>query len=190
VGSGSVHGGVEWGIGADDRYVFVPNADTALIVDVLRKKLGQPAILRSNDPPKPGLTAIEPATGKIVWHTPAPVAPCRYAGDRSRDVSLGECVNAQSAAPAVIPGVVFSGALDGWMRAYDSSTGKIIWEYSSTAQSYDTVNAVLNHPGGSIDGMGPTIAHGMLYFMSGFNGAARVGGNGNNVLLAFSIDGK
>jgi polyvinyl alcohol dehydrogenase (cytochrome) len=190
VGSGSVHGGVEWGIGADDRYVFVPNADTALIVDVLRKKLGEPAILRSNDPPRPGLTAIEPATGKIIWQTPAPVAPCKYAGDRSRDVSLGECVNAQSAAPAVIPGVVFSGTLDGWMRAYDSNTGKIIWEYSTTAQSYDTVNAVKNHPGGGIDGMGPTIARGMLYFMSGFNGAARVGGNGNNVLLAFSVDGK
>jgi hypothetical protein len=76
------------------------------------------------------------------------------------------------------------------MRAYDSNSGKIIWEYSSTAQSYDTVNAVKNHPGGGIDGMGPTIAHGMLYFTSGFNGAARVGGNGNNVLLAFSVDGK
>jgi polyvinyl alcohol dehydrogenase (cytochrome) len=90
----------------------------------------------------------------------------------------------------VIPGVVFSGALDGWMRAYDSSTGKIIWEFSSTARTYDTVNEVKKHPGGGIDGMGPTIAHGMLYFTSGFNGAARVGGNGNNVLLAFSVDGK
>jgi len=189
VGSGSVHGGVEWGIGADDRYVYVPNADTALLVDVARKKLGQPAILKSIDPPKPGLTAIEPATGKIIWHTPAPIAPCKYAGDRSRDVSLGECIRAQSAAPAVIPGAVFSGALDGWMRAYDANTGTIIWEFSSTARTYDTVNEVKSHPGGGIDGMGPTIAHGMLYFMSGFNGAARVGGNGNNVLLAFSVDG-
>jgi hypothetical protein len=38
--------------------------------------------------------------------------------------------------------------------------------------------------------MGPTIAGGMVYTMSGFNGAARTGGNGVNVLLAFSVDGK
>jgi polyvinyl alcohol dehydrogenase (cytochrome) len=190
VGSGSVHGGIEWGIGADDRHVFVPNADTALLVDAVRRKLGASRILINDDPPLPGLSAIDPANGKIVWRVPAPVAPCKYAGDRSGDLALGECVRAQSAAPAVIPGVVFSGTLDGWMRAYDANTGKIVWSFSTTAQTYDTVNGVMNHPGGSIDGMGPTVAHGMVYFMSGFNGAARVGGNGNNVLLAFSVDGK
>jgi polyvinyl alcohol dehydrogenase (cytochrome) len=188
VGSGSVHGGIEWGIGADDRYVFVPNADTALLVDGIRRKLGQPRILINDDPPKPGLSAIDPTTGKIAWQVPAPIAPCKYAGDRSRDLALGECVRAQSAAPAVIPGAVFSGTVDGWMRAYDTNTGKILWAFSSTAQTYDTVNGIANHPGGSIDGMGPTIAHGTVYFMSGFNGAARVGGNGTNVLLAFSVD--
>jgi len=190
VGSGSMHGGIEWGIGADDRYVFAPNADTALLVDEVRRKLGAQRILINDDPPRPSLSAIDPATGKIAWQVPAPIAPCKYAGDRSSDLALGECVRAQSAAPAVIPGAVFSGTVDGWMRAYDSNTGKILWEFNSTAQTYDTVNEVKNHPGGSIDGMGPTIAHGMLYFMSGFNGAARVGGNGTNVLLAFAVEGK
>ena len=38
--------------------------------------------------------------------------------------------------------------------------------------------------------MGPTIANGMIYLTSGNNGAARVGSNGVNVLLAFSVDGK
>ena len=47
-----------------------------------------------------------------------------------------------------------------------------------------------DQPGGSIDGYGPVIADGMVYTMSGFNGAANTGGNGNNVLLAFSVDGK
>ena len=37
---------------------------------------------------------------------------------------------------------------------------------------------------------GPVIADGMVFTMSGFNGAANTGGNGNNVLLAFSVDGK
>jgi hypothetical protein len=49
--------------------------------------------------------------------------------------------------------------MDGWFRAYDAKTGKIVWEYSTTAQTYDTVNGVNGQPGGSIDGMGPTIAH-------------------------------
>jgi polyvinyl alcohol dehydrogenase (cytochrome) len=190
VGNGSALGGVEWGIGADDKYVFVPNADTVLLFDEVRRRNGQPTNMPGNTPPKPGVSAIDPATGKIVWNVPAPIAPCKYSGDRSRDYTSGECVRAQSAAPAVIPGVVFSGTLDGWMRAYDAKTGKIIWDFSSTAQIYDTVNGIKNQPGGGIDGMGPTVAHGMVYFMSGFNGASRTGGNGNNVLLAFSVDGK
>ncbi len=89
-----------------------------------------------------------------------------------------------------MPGIVFSGTLDGWFRAYDSASGKIVWEFSTTAQTYDTVNGNAAQPGGGIDGMGPAIAGGMVYTMSGFNGAARTGGNGVNVLLAFSVDGK
>ncbi|CAN5335015.1 hypothetical protein BH11PSE2_BH11PSE2_22510 [soil metagenome] len=38
--------------------------------------------------------------------------------------------------------------------------------------------------------MGPAIAGGMVYTMSGFSGASRTGGNPINVLLAFSVDGK
>jgi polyvinyl alcohol dehydrogenase (cytochrome) len=190
VGSGSALGGVEWGIAADDRYVYVPNADTVLLFDEVRKRKGEPTNNPTDDPPKPGLSAIDPRSGKIVWSTPAPIAPCHYTGDRSRDYTKGECVRAQSAAPSVMPGIVFSGTLDGWFRAYDTKTGKIVWEYSTTAQTYETVNGVTKQPGGGIDGLGATIANGMVYTMSGFNGASRSGGNGNNVLLAFSIDGK
>ena len=87
-------------------------------------------------------------------------------------------------------GFVFQGVLDGWFRAYDSATGKIVWEHSTTAQTYDTVNGIKGQPGGGIDGMGPTVANGMVFLMSGNNGAARVGSNGVNVLLAYSVDGK
>lgn len=61
-----------------------------------------------------------------------------------------------------MPGVVFSGTLDGWLRAYDSASGKILWGFSTTARTYDTVNGIHQQPGGGIDGMGPTIAGGML----------------------------
>lgn len=174
VGAGSALGGIEWGIAADRDYLFVP------VSDILRLRPDANGEILG----KPGLFALEPATGRIVWQHPAPIAPCHYAADQEKE-SL--CVRSQSAAPGAMPGVVFSGALDGWFRAYDSKTGNVIWEYSTTAQTYDTVNGVAKQPGGGIDGMGPTIAGGMVYTMSGFNGAARVGSNGINVLLAFGL---
>jgi polyvinyl alcohol dehydrogenase (cytochrome) len=191
VGAGSPLGGVEWGIGADSNYVFVPNSDIGEIFNEIAVAAGAaPPVPENAARGKPGLSALDPFTGNVVWNTPAPVAPCHYAGDRSKDFTKGACVRAQSAAPAVMPGIVFSGTLDGWFRAYDAANGKIVWEFSTTAQTYATVNANPSQPGGGIDGMGPTIAGGMVYTMSGFNGAARTGSNGINVLLAFSVDGK
>lgn len=190
VGAGSPLGGVEWGIGADRKYLFVPVSDIGEIFDEIGVAAGAPASQQYKSPGKPGLSALDPFTGKVVWFTPAPIAPCHYAGDRSKDYAKGACVRAQSAAPAVMPGIVFSGTLDGWFRAYDTSNGKIVWDFSTTAQTYSTVNGNPAQPGGGIDGMGPTIAGGMVYTMSGFNGAARTGSNGINVLLAFSVDGK
>jgi len=181
VGAGGALGGIEWGVAADRRQLFVPVSD---LVGLLGELGGAPSTA------KPGLTAVNPLTGKIIWFDPAPKAPCHYAGDRSTDYSQGACMRAQSAAPAAMPGVVFSGTMDGWFRAYDARTGKVLWAFSTTAQTYDTVNGVKDQPGGDIDGLGPAISGGMVYTMSGFNGASNTGGNGANVLLAFSVDGK
>jgi polyvinyl alcohol dehydrogenase (cytochrome) len=176
VGNGSALGGVEWGMGADDKRLYVPISDIGLLF-----RFGG----ANNLPPKAGLYGLDPLTGKILWSTPSPAAPCHYAADKDKPST---CVRAQSAAPAVIPGLVFSGTTDGWFRAYDSKTGKILWEYSTTAQTYDTVNGIKGQPGGGLDGMGPVVSNGMVFVMSGFNGAARVGSNGVNVLLAFGRD--
>jgi polyvinyl alcohol dehydrogenase (cytochrome) len=191
VGAGSPLGGIEWGIGADSKYVFVPISDIGEIFNEIAVAAGASSPTPENTVAgKAGLFALDPFSGKIVWNTPAPKAPCHYAGDRSKDYARGACVRAQSAAPAIMPGIVFSGTLDGWLRGYDAASGKIVWEFSTTAQTYNTVNGNPAQPGGGIDGMGPTIAGGMVYTMSGFNGAARTGSNGVNVLLAFSVDGK
>ncbi len=91
-----------------------------------------------------------------------------------------------------MPGVVFDGTTDGWFRAYDAKTGNVVWKFNTTGQTYDTVNGVKGQPGGGIDGNGPTIADGMVFVQSGFQGAAGYGGTGtaSMVLLAFSVDGK
>ena len=82
---------------------------------------------------------------------------------------------------SVIPGVVFSGSVDGHLRAYSTADGRIIWDYN-TAKEYKTVNHV-PAKGGSIDGAGPAIAGGLLVTNSGYSLWKGMPGN---VLLAFS----
>jgi polyvinyl alcohol dehydrogenase (cytochrome) len=84
-----------------------------------------------------------------------------------------------------IPGIVFSGGLDGVLRAYASGDGKIVWE-TDTMHDFVTVNGVPAH-GGSLNGPGPVVVDGMLFANSGYLHLGTVPGN---VLLAFSVDGK
>jgi len=135
--------------------------------------LGGPA-MRLNPTAGGGLFAIDPQNGQIVWKTPHPGC-----GDRAG------CSPAQSAAVTAIPGIVFSGGLDGHLRGYSSDKGVIVWDVD-TAQKFDTVNGVAAN-GGSIDGPGPVVSGGMVFVNSGYG---FVGGMPGNVLLAFSIDGK
>jgi polyvinyl alcohol dehydrogenase (cytochrome) len=177
VGDGSALGGIEWGAAADREHFFVPVSDIGRLLHFNGTIADAPA-------GRPGIYALDPENGRIVWEHAAPNAACHYASDQDKPST---CVRSQSAAPAAMPGAVFQGGIDGWLRAYDARTGNILWEYSTTAQTYDTVNGVAAQPGGAIDGMGPTIAGGMVYTLSGFNGPARVGSNGVNVLLAFGL---
>ncbi len=119
----------------------------------------------------PGIYALDLATGEKKWGVPAPA-----------DVPGN---GAQSAAISVIPGVVFSGALNGHFRAYSTTDGQILWDFE-TNKKFETVNGI-DAKGGSIDAGGPTIAHGMVYTNSGYG---LFGGIAGNVLLAFSVDGK
>jgi polyvinyl alcohol dehydrogenase (cytochrome) len=81
--------------------------------------------------------------------------------------------------------VVFSGSVDGHLRAYATSDGHIIWDVD-TVREYQAVNGVKGN-GGAIDGPGPVVAGGTVYVNSGY---AFIGGAPGNVLLAFSVDGK
>jgi polyvinyl alcohol dehydrogenase (cytochrome) len=156
VGQGSPLGGIEWGGAADDQHVYYPNADGLLGI----KAAG-------------GLAKIRLATGERVWWSP-PIATCPD--------NTPKCIPSQSAAASAIPGVVFSGATDGMMRAYDARDGKVLWEFA-TARDYETVNGVPAR-GGSINGPGPTIVGGMVYTTSGYGAFGQMAGN---VLLAFGL---
>ena len=84
-----------------------------------------------------------------------------------------------------IPGVVFSGSIDGHLRAYSAEKGKVLWDFD-TVRDYQTVNGV-RATGGSLNGPGAVVVGGMLLVNSGY---ARQGTIPGNVLLAFSVDGK
>jgi polyvinyl alcohol dehydrogenase (cytochrome) len=158
VGKGGVNGGVQWGMASDGRNVYAATSDV-----VRRGAAGY-------DPKQGGgLTALRIRDGQKVWYAAPP--PC--------DDKKG-CSPAQSAAVSVIPGVVFSGSLDGHLRAYSTEDGKVLWDFD-TVRDFATVNGVKAN-GGGVDGPGAIVAGGFVYVGSGYQ---RTGGMGGNVLLAF-----
>jgi polyvinyl alcohol dehydrogenase (cytochrome) len=84
-----------------------------------------------------------------------------------------------------IPGVVFSGSVDGHLRAYSAATGAVLWDVD-TARAFDTVNGKPAR-GGSLDVAGPAVVNGIVFVNSGYG---QWGGMPGNVLLVFSVDGK
>ncbi len=166
VGKGGINGGVQWGSAADRSNVYVALSDIGRIpVPNSQATLPDPET-------GGGMFALRLEDGRQVWNTPA--TPCR----RPR------CSPAQSAPVSAMPGVVFSGSVDGHLRAYSTSTGAILWDVD-TVGAHKTVNGV-EARGGSLNVAGPAISGGTVIVNSGYvqNGIP------GNVLLAFSVDGK
>ena len=161
IGRGGMLGGAEWGSASDGTNIYVPLSDLTFNDERARGRSGH------NPNVGGGLFAIRVADGTQVWATKAP--PCGQ-----------NCSPAQSAPATVMPGVVFSGSLDGHLRAYATTDGRIIWDVD-TAREFETVNAV-KATGGSIDVGGPAISGGMVLTTSG---NPTWGGKRGNVLLAF-----
>src|SRR2546425_33678 len=160
IARGGVNGGTMWGGASDDQGV--------VYIGISDFTAGKPEV-------GGGLAALELATGKRLWTTPAPKPTC---------LAVPGCSAAQPAPVTVVPGVAFLGSWDGHIRAYETKTGMIIWDFD-TVQDFQTVNGVKAR-GGSISSMAPVIAGGVLYMTSGYSGNAMPG----NVLLAFSVEGK
>jgi polyvinyl alcohol dehydrogenase (cytochrome) len=116
-----------------------------------------------------GLVALNLMTGARAWAARPPKPGC-----------LGQfgCSAAQMAPPTAVPGAVFSGSLDGHLRAYDARDGAVIWDFDA-ARDLNTVNGVKAH-GGAFNNGGPAIVNGMVYAHAGYTNELD-----GNVLLAF-----
>ncbi|HLG59596.1 MAG TPA: PQQ-binding-like beta-propeller repeat protein [Vicinamibacterales bacterium] len=155
IGQGSGLGG-QWGGAVDEQQAYFG------VSDLLSPKPG-------------GIRAVNLATGALAWS----VEP----QERLCDPKRPTCRASQGAAVTVIPGAVFSGSLDGGMRAYSTKDGSILWTFD-TNKEFPTINGVKAN-GGGLEGPGAIVSGGMLYFNSGYGGFV---GNPGNVLLAFGID--
>jgi len=165
VAKGGVIGGVQWGMASDGQNLYASSSDAIFV---------QRNGVRSLDPAAGGgLTALRVADGNKAWYVPPVVCG-----------SAPGCSPAQSAAVTAIPGVVFSGSMDGHLRAYSSEDGRVLWDFN-TIRAYSAVNGVKAN-GGALDGPGPVVVNGMVFVNSGY---ARFGGASGNVLLAFAPEG-
>lgn len=157
VGKGGALGGIMWGLAADDEKVYVP------LSDIMPGPAG-------------GLFALKIKTGEKAWYTPPAEPACK---------GKPGCSAAQMAPATLIPGVVFSGSLDGHLRGYSTKDGSVVWDLD-TLRDFETVNGVKAH-GGSLNATGPTISGGMMFVNSGYS---QLTGMAGNVLLALTVDGR
>ncbi len=175
IGKGGPAGGIQWGPAVDAQNVYVALSDMpdtfsrSSVFESIWFRVKRRLVSDGGG----GTFALRLSSGERVWYTPP---QCE---------GPGICRPAQLAAVTHIPGVVFSGSMDGHLRAYSTAGGRVLWSVD-TARDFVTVNGVKAH-GGAICGPGPVVVGGVLYANSGYPAPRGLPGN---VLLAFSIDGK
>jgi polyvinyl alcohol dehydrogenase (cytochrome) len=182
----TTNGGVHWGMALSGTRLLVAAAD--------------PERQRPGYTPRPGLSALDAATGELLWHQPV-ARGCEIAEANKPLIGL-ENMRARgsqdlaalyrcsfyyglSAAATATPDLVFSAGLDGRIRAYALATGEILWQ-AQTAVPLRADNGIEGH-GGAVDVSGQTLADGWLYVQSGYSMFGQLPGN---LLLAYRVAGE
>ncbi|PLW68532.1 PQQ-binding-like beta-propeller repeat protein [Pseudohalioglobus lutimaris] len=179
----TTNGGIHWGMALSGEHLLVPAAD--------------PERPRPGYDPRPGIHALEVRSGEPIWFQGVERG-CYLAEEDKPLVGLQSMREGKSrsleeqyqcsffyglsAAATATEEVVFSGGLNGILRAYDIRNGDILWQ-TATAKPFDTINGVKGH-GGSIDVDGQVLAGDWLYVQSGYSMFGQLPGN---VLLAYRL---
>jgi len=163
VGRGGIVGGVHFGMAREGDRLFVPISDTPDGNDHDRS-------------PRPGLFGLDIESGGEVLESPM------------QDTCGGRefCYPGISAAITATPELIFAGGTDGFIRAYDSKNGNVLWQ-EFTAKTYSTVSGVDARGGSLSGGAGPVAYKSMLFVSSGYSFANLAGGN---VLIAYEVDAR
>ena len=179
----TTNGGVHWGMALSGERVLVAAAD--------------PERVRPDYIPKPGLHALNLASGEVLWFQPV-TRGCEIAEEdkpmiglqnmrAGKKIELADQYRCSfyyglSAAVLATPELVFSAGLDGRVRAFDIASGEILWQ-AETAKPFAADNGVTGH-GGAVDVSGQVLADGWLYVQSGYSMFGQLPGN---VLLAYRV---
>lgn len=159
VGRGGVQGGMHFGMAAQGTTVYVPISD---------HDDGS-----YEEPGKPGMYALDALTGERLWSRPAD----NVCGDRP------ECDPGISAAVSAIDGAVLAGHMDGRLRAYAKSDGRVLWE-TETDQEFTALSGRVARGGSFGGGSGPMAYNGWVFTNSGYGLYFHRPGN---VLLAWKV---
>ena len=162
IGHGSASGGVHFGMAAEGGRLFVPISDRI-------------ATDKDPFPLRPGLYALDVATGETVWEAPDKTNIC--------DGGL-KCVAGYGGSVTATGGVVLAGADDGHLRIFQAATGGLLWE-DQTAREFTTVNGVPGKGGSISGGVAPLAYKGTVIVPSGYGFASKLPGN---VLLVYGVD--
>ncbi len=154
VGPGSSLGGIEWGSATDGQRIYVAIGNLS--------HLGYPGGSSPCSTDCAGSwNALDPATGKLLWHTPDP----------NGAIDLGPLT--------VANGVVYAPSMAGGasspnMFALNASSGAIVWSFAAGASVI----------------AGASIADDTVYWGSGYANLPIPGFTPNNKFYAFSLGGQ
>jgi polyvinyl alcohol dehydrogenase (cytochrome) len=166
IGPGGDQGGMEWGTAVDEDRIYVSITNHHHIP----YRLTQNGVLMNDTVTGGSWAALDRRTGTILWQTADPqVETLPGAG----------VVGVWDLAPVTVAnGILYAASMaklasQNQMFALDAATGVILWQFGA----------------GSSVNSGPAVVNGSVYWGSGYSRSG-VEGSGNNVLFAFSIDGR
>jgi virginiamycin B lyase len=179
---GTTNGGIHWGVSTSGDSVWVTIAD--------------PPRQREGYVPKPGIHALDLASGEIRW-SHLVERGCELGPSSAPRVGLvamqeGEPQDpwpqcsfyyGHSAAPLYANGVLYAGALDGKLRMLDARSGDVL-RVIDTNRAYEADNGIEGH-GGAIDLSGVVVSDSRLFLYSGYGMFGQMPGN---VLLAYELE--
>jgi polyvinyl alcohol dehydrogenase (cytochrome) len=164
VGRGSIQGGVHFGMSAADTRLYVP------INDMNNTRNGD---YLDPEQARPGMHSIDASSGKLLWSNVQ--SNVCFEEDEFCDPGISSAVTS-------IPGAVFAGHLDGFVRAYASENGELLWEFDTRPERIGA-NGITGH-GGSMSGAGPAIVDGHVVINSGYGLYNHEPGN---LLMVFAV---
>ncbi|MEH6581217.1 MAG: PQQ-binding-like beta-propeller repeat protein [Halioglobus sp.] len=166
LGRGGIQGGVHFGMTVEGQTLYVPVSD-------FDPGPLWPGKSYAGIDSYPGMYALDILTGETRWFK------------QNKDLCVGRkfCSPGLSSPASSLTGGVVGGAMDGHLRAYRASDGKVVWDID-TAVNYDTVNGVTTSGGSFGGGTGPVFKDRRLIVNSGYGAYFHMPGN---VLLVFEL---